>query len=92
MTSPQLPDRIVIYPDPSQNRWRFSVMGRATGFACGDFDLPSSVGPDEVRQAAEALLTELGPDLYDADLTITWQPPDTKGWIGGDIKAASQPA
>jgi hypothetical protein len=30
-------------------------------------------------------------DLYHADLTITWHPPDPSGRIGGDIHPATKP-
>lgn len=92
MTSEQLPTWIVISPDPSRDWWRHSVMGPATGFACGDLDMPASADPDRVREAAQAMLSELGRDLYHADLTITWHPPDPSGRIGGDIRPAAKPA
>ncbi len=92
MTSPPLPAWIVIYPDPGRDRWRHSVIGPATGFACGDLDLPTSADPDQVRQAATAMLRELGRNLYQADLSITWHPPDPSGQIGGDIHPATKPA
>lgn len=90
MTSPPPPAWIVIYPDPSRDRRRHSVFGPATGFACGDMDLPSSATPDQVRQAAQAMPTELGRDPYHADLTITWHPPDPSGQICGDIHPGPQ--
>jgi hypothetical protein len=92
MTSPQLPAWIVIYPDPGHDRWQHSIGGPATGFACGHLDLPSSATADQVRQAAQAMLTELGRDLYHANLIITWHPPDTSQGIHGDIHQATKPA
>jgi hypothetical protein len=38
------------------------------------------------------MLAELSRDLYHADVTITWHPPDTSGRIGGDIHPAPKPA
>jgi hypothetical protein len=92
MTSPPVPEWIVINPDPARDRWQFSLFGPACGFACGDIDLPASANHDQIRQAAEARLTELSRDLYHADLTITWHPPAPDGRIGGDIHPAARPA
>jgi hypothetical protein len=81
----------VIYPDPSQDRWRHAQSGPSTGILDGHLDLPASATPAQARQAAETLLAELSRTHYHQDLTIDWHPPDAKGWITGEINQAPRP-
>jgi hypothetical protein len=92
MTSPPIPQWIVMNPDHARDRWQFSLFGPAYGFFCGDIDLPASADYDQIRQAAEARLTELSRDLFHADLAITWHPPAPDGRTGGDIHPAARTA
>ncbi|WKD36443.1 hypothetical protein [Streptomyces xanthophaeus] len=68
-----IPKGIVLLATPEG--WRISVLTVDPGMVCGRLDVPVGTGPQDARDAAAVMVTELARDFHDTDVEVSWDPP-----------------
>ncbi|MFF4448373.1 hypothetical protein [Streptomyces sp. NPDC001502] len=68
-----IPKGIVLLATPEG--WRISVLTVDPGMLCGRLDVPIGTGPQDARDAAALMVTELARDVHDTDVEVSWDPP-----------------
>ncbi|WP_314252463.1 hypothetical protein [Streptomyces sp. DSM 40907] len=87
-----IPKGIVLLATPEG--WRISVLTVDPGTACGRLDVPIDTGPQDARDAAALMVTELARDVHDTDVEVSWDPPrELWSWPARvTLAAADEPA
>ncbi|MFC8176881.1 hypothetical protein [Streptomyces sp. NPDC057325] len=67
------PKGIVLSATPEG--WRHSVLTMEGGMLCGRLDVPVNTDPQDARDAAAQMVTELARDFHDIDVQVSWNPP-----------------
>lgn len=77
-----MPQGIVLLATPEG--WRHSVRTVEGGMLCGRLTKVSiDAHPHEARTAAAAMVRELARDFHEADVEVTWDPPQEPwSWTG----------
>lgn len=68
-----IPKRIVLLATPEG--WRTSVLTLEGGMLCGRLDVPINTNPQDARAAAAVMLMELAREFHQADVEVSWDPP-----------------
>ncbi|MFF9839318.1 hypothetical protein [Streptomyces sp. NPDC013740] len=68
-----MPTGILLFATP--DGWRTSVV-TDRGNLCGRLNVPNNTDPQDARAAAAARVTQLARDFHDADVEVSWDPPD----------------
>lgn len=89
-----IPKGIVLLVTPEG--WRHSILTMEGGMLCGRLDIPINTDPQDARAAAARMVTELAHDFHDANVEVSWDPPqDPWSWtaqvalVAGDAPASS---
>ncbi|WP_147420081.1 hypothetical protein [Streptomyces sp. WM6372] len=83
-----MPKGIVLLATPEG--WRHSVLTVEGGMLCGRLaDVAVHADPHEARTAAAAMVAGLARDFHQADVEVTWDPPEEPwSWTGHVIPVA----
>ncbi|WP_158718939.1 hypothetical protein [Streptomyces globisporus] len=68
-----VPERIVLLATPEG--WRISVLAKEDGMLCGRLNVPIHTGPQDARNAAAVMVTELARDFHGTNVEVSWEPP-----------------
>ncbi|MFI1660449.1 hypothetical protein ACH4ZU_36890 [Streptomyces sp. NPDC020472] len=68
-----IPKGIVLLATPEG--WRTSVLTVEGGMLCGRLEVPINTDSQDARAAAAVMVTELARDFHNADVEVSWDPP-----------------
>lgn len=85
-----MPRSIVLLATPEG--WRHSVLTREGGMFCGRLtDVPAYIDPAEARAAVAAMVVGLARVFHEADIDVTWDPPQEPGSWTAQVTVAAAP-